>query len=112
MSSSSSDSAIFHAHIEADEPLKNKVQPIHVHRPSAMMNWAAVGTAFTVLVGFAAVIYQRGALDTKVENIDIKQKEQQVLLQHHDRTLHKIDTQVEVQTAILQRIEAKIGEPR
>lgn len=105
MSSSSSDSAIFHAPVETDQPLSNKIQPIHIHRPSKVMNWAAIGTAFAVVVGFSTVIYQRGILDNKVENIDVKQQEQQILLKHHDETLHKIDTTVEVQTAILVRIE-------
>ena len=107
MSASSSDSAIFHARIDddAEGPLAAKVQPIHIHRPSKVMSWAAIGTAFTVLIGFSTVIYQRGVLDTKVENIEVKQQEQQILLKHHDETLHKIDTTVEVQTAILIRIE-------
>ena len=107
MSSSSSDSAIFHAAVETEEggPLSGKIQPIHIHRPSKVMNWAAIGTAITVLIGFSTVIYQRGILDNKVENIDVKQQEQQILLKHHDETLHKIDKTVEVQTAILVRIE-------
>lgn len=110
MSSSSSDSAIFHAPIEGDDdgPLSNKIQPIHIHRPSKLVNWAAIGTCITVFIGFATVIYQRGVLDTKVEAIETEQVHHHKILTKHDKMLGDVRTEQAVHTEILKRIDAKL----